>query len=621
MKSLFNILAFCLFTCFAFAQTEPILLKADIKAVTVFLQDAQILRTGKVQIKKGPNTILLEEVSTYVDAKSISVALNEWARVKSVDHKLNYLAEKSLNAENTLLQQRLDSLDLLIRQNNARITVLSEKKSFLNENKRMVGDQGIAIETLQKSLNFYDKSLTEIVSEQLGLQFENEGILAYRAKVSKQLSDARAIKTTPSGQIVLELESQKDGMLEIEINYIVANAGWFPNYEMKVTSTDEDLSLFYFADIYQKTGVDWKDVKLKLSNAKPRQNGDLPQIDTWNLNYPRFSYVSRQPSTNINNVTGRIFSNNGEPLIGVNVIIMGTSIGTVTDIDGKFNLALPRDNKTIEVSYIGYKSQKILINSPEISIKMEVDGSVLNEVVVMGYGGLSNDNLIGRAAGVSSESKERKKIIEQTAMVYNQTSMEFDIKDAKTILSTGKKVNIELGKYALEAKYDYLAMPKIDPAAYLKVSLTDWEDLNMLDGEASLYAGNTFVGRTIIQAENISDTLEISMGIDKGIVLSRKKLKENSQKSFIGKYKTESRNIEISVKNNKQVKSSILLKDQIPVSVNGEITISMKELSGGVLDEKTGLITWELVLSPGENKKVVFSYEVKSPKDEKLMLE
>lgn len=100
---------------------------------------------------------------------------------------------------------------------------------------------------------------------------------------------------------------------------------------------------------------------------------------------------------------GTVLDENGEPLIGVTVLIKGTSSGTVTDFDGNFSLNVPSD-AILEISYIGYKTQEISVgNQKNVVIKMVSDNEILDEVVVIGYQTVSRRDLTGSVASVKGE--------------------------------------------------------------------------------------------------------------------------------------------------------------------------------------------------------------------------
>ena len=81
-----------------------------------------------------------------------------------------------------------------------------------------------------------------------------------------------------------------------------------------------------------------------------------------------------------------MLDNTGESVIGASVKVLGTKMGTVTDIDGKFTLANVEKGSTIEISYIGYTPQQVKFNGTPLTITLKEDAKALDEVVVMGYG-------------------------------------------------------------------------------------------------------------------------------------------------------------------------------------------------------------------------------------------
>lgn len=109
-------------------------------------------------------------------------------------------------------------------------------------------------------------------------------------------------------------------------------------------------------------------------------------------------------------VMGNVKDENGEPLIGVNVVVRGTMIGCVTDIDGNFSLADVSENAVISISYIGYQTQDILVKAT-INVVLKEDSEALNEVVVIGYGTQKKVDLSGAVATVSTKVLENRPVL------------------------------------------------------------------------------------------------------------------------------------------------------------------------------------------------------------------
>jgi len=103
-------------------------------------------------------------------------------------------------------------------------------------------------------------------------------------------------------------------------------------------------------------------------------------------------------------VTGTVVGDNNESLPGVNVLIGGTNVGTITDIDGKFTLSVPDENTVLQFSFVGYATQEIIVgNQRIINITLEEASTVLDEVVVIGYQEVRRRDLTGSVASVSNK--------------------------------------------------------------------------------------------------------------------------------------------------------------------------------------------------------------------------
>ena len=106
----------------------------------------------------------------------------------------------------------------------------------------------------------------------------------------------------------------------------------------------------------------------------------------------------------ISKVTGTVMSEeDGLPVVGASIVVKGTTLGTVTDMDGKFTLTnVPSSAKTLVISFIGMKSQELNIKS-EMKVVLHSDAEVLDDVVVVAYGTAKKSSFTGSAAAVSGE--------------------------------------------------------------------------------------------------------------------------------------------------------------------------------------------------------------------------
>jgi TonB-linked SusC/RagA family outer membrane protein len=105
-------------------------------------------------------------------------------------------------------------------------------------------------------------------------------------------------------------------------------------------------------------------------------------------------------------VQGTLTDSNGEePLIGATVSVLGTTIGTITDIDGNYSLEVPDDNSTLQISYVGYATQEVLVgNQSRINIILLPDSKTLDEIVVVGYGTQRKRDVTAAISTISAEN-------------------------------------------------------------------------------------------------------------------------------------------------------------------------------------------------------------------------
>ncbi|CAA9195409.1 hypothetical protein FLA105534_00637 [Flavobacterium bizetiae] len=252
-----------------------------------------------------------------------------------------------------------------------------------------------------------------------------------------------------------------------------------------------------------------------------------------------------------------------------------------------------------------------------------------------GYGMQRNkmNQLQGRVAGLTVQSDDLKEVVvsaapimkkssvsDYTTVEENQLNVSFDIDIPYDILSNGKVHSVSLKEIKLPASYKYYAAPRVENEAFLLAEIADYSKYNLLRGEANIIFEGMYVGKTFIEPNQTSDTLNLSMGRDKKVSIKREKVADKSGTKFLSTKKEQTFTFDITVRNNKKEAVELLLKDQYPLSTNKEIEVELLQSDGAKVNTETGILTWQLQLKPNENKKFRISYRVKYPKDQNLNL-
>lgn len=103
-------------------------------------------------------------------------------------------------------------------------------------------------------------------------------------------------------------------------------------------------------------------------------------------------------------ITGHVVDDTNEPLIGASILVVGTSTGVITDLDGNFNIIVPSGATVLQISYVGYETVTVPVPSGNtVNVKMKSDAQMLSDVVVIGYGTQRKSDLTGSVSNVSSK--------------------------------------------------------------------------------------------------------------------------------------------------------------------------------------------------------------------------
>ena len=606
----------------------------SINKITVFTNGAQVERSKSVNLISGEQVVTFTGFSPYMDKKSMQVKAKGQLTILGVSQrtahpgsmaqmKRLHEAEDGVKAVKRRIQQVKDEQEMLTAQ-------LELVKTNCSVAGRTVATPLANIKELN---NYYAQEVLSVKKRSQELEEQLQNLNEELERKQTACDSIAKLKLKSVTEIDVKVDARQAGRADFEITYYVKNAGWYPSYDIRSNSTKEPLQLSYKANIFQNTKEEWRNVPVTLSSANPNRSNVAPQLKTYWLDYglsaPTYSFDSDGSTIN-----GRIVSaEDGEPLIGASVMVKGTHLGTVSDVDGNYSIVLPQDKRQLMFSYVGYQSQtRTATPGSTLNVRLNEDQTFLEEVVVVGYGSSKRgrrsnaDGVVMKAKesiipGIAVEEEMDESEVVAVSQQQAQFGFEFDIKQLLTLPDGGKTTTTEMTRHQLAATYEYRGIPKIDKESFLVADATDWQQLNLMEGEANVYFDNSFVGKSILDPNVSSDTLHFSLGRDQSIHLQRIKVSERSNRRFFGSSQEQTMTWRITVKNARQETVSITVFDQAPISRNSSIEVSMEELSGGQCDKQTGIIKWPLQLQPGEQRELILQYRVKYPKNRRLNIE
>jgi len=538
MKNL--LLVLCLLSVQAIAQNSKSITKTEIKEVKIFQNGAEVDRTIKTVIDAGVTELNVEGLSANIDKNSISVSGTEDAVLLSVVHQLNYLNAEKKTTEQVRLEDTLELLQNEQEKITGTMQVYNDEQSLLQANKSVGGaNVGVSMENLQKVADFFRARMIDLKTKLMELQHQQKKVSEKITRVQQQLAELNTKRNQPTSTISITVSSKIRASISFSLSYYVTGAGWTPQYDVRAKDIKSPVQIAYKANVFQSTGEEWNDVKLKLSTGNPSQSGNKPVLIPWYLDFYRPVY--REEMKN---------------------------------------------------------SRPAVLNNNQ------------------GNGGSGSEAETYSVDGLNA--KESYTTANYTAVDENQLSTDFDISIPYSIPSDGKTHAVDIQSYNLKATYSYFAVPKLDKDAFLLARITGWEELNLLPGKASVYFEGAYVGESFIDARSTKDTLDLSLGRDKRIGITREKKKDLSTTTFMGGNVEKELNYLVTVRNTKKENVTIILEDQVPVSKNGDITVKDMDYSGGSYDSQSGKITWKIEVAPMASVEKKISFIVKYPKDKTI---
>ncbi len=267
------------------AQTEKEI-KADIKHVTVFPDRAQIDHETTVTLQPGKSILKLSGLSPYIDVQSIQVKGYGDFTILSVNQQNNYLQNLEDSPEVKSIRSQIEALQTKVEDEGAAISTLKEKEDFLIANRAiLVKESTFTLEQLKNVMDLYTNNMDQIAITRLKKQRLIKDYNKQITALQQQVADKLGKQQLPSGEIMVSISSEKQVSGKLTFSYVVSNSGWYPSYDIRVDDVKNPVTIYYKANVFQNSGVEWKNVKLSFSNATPWIAGDIPVLYPWFVDF------------------------------------------------------------------------------------------------------------------------------------------------------------------------------------------------------------------------------------------------------------------------------------------------------------------------------------------------
>ena len=549
------------------AQQDTAKANGTLQQATVYFgYGAELTHQAILSVTKNTKYIIIDKLSTQLDVNSLQISCPDNVALLAQQYEIYYPTVKQLPKINNALQKILTDS---IRLTSKAIGSLQNKATI--EEATLFSTEKLITQTIATSAN--KTSLTADVLKLI--EYNNQKIMTNKQNIYNLTTSISTLN-----ELLQELQ-----------NRLAAS------YEPTITNTDENTTKAY-------------------GRITLQVQCNAAQQGTYNLSYYTQS-AGWQPLydlrvTTKTNLVKIIYKAAVTQTTGINwtktKITLSTGTPNFTTTAPTFNpwylqLYAPQLYKSItskEVIVTGYATNKI--QSMAINVNDEDEGN-----------GIAIKDMVANNQTITPNTLQQ-----YTSLTQGLLNTNFDIELPYDIASNGKQHSITIKEEEVKSNLKNYAAPKLDIDAYLVAEITNWENLDLLPGNANIIMDNTYIGKSFIDPNTTADTLNLSLGKDKRVAVKRTVIKDATNSKIKEDQTKQTFTYELTVKNNKTTASNILLKDQYPLSNNPEVKVELTNNSEAAVNPENGVLTWKLYLEPGEVIKKRFTYTVKYPKDKKI---
>lgn len=488
------------------AQTS---VRLPLKAVTVYLNGAELQHEGSVNLPAGPVEIRLAELSPYLNDRSVQAEVTG-AELEGVE--FGRVQPQPGAAPVTLLDSVRAAQDGLQKLRKEEINVAAQK-DFLEHNRQMESTTpGRWLEEAQRGAVFYGTALAALAQRDADVKTRLAAQTAVLTALTRRAGLTATGASTP--EVRLRLLVPRAGAVRLAVRYAASiGPGWEPRYELRVRDNElRQLQVVSRAELGNYSGLNWTGVALTLNYTAPEIDLNQPDLAPWGVAFGRSG-------------------GGGEGLLD-DFVVKGTA-------------------KTAAAT----------------------------------------------TAAATADLGTRLRLL------------------GPVTLAAGARRAFRLAETVLPMRLEYLAVPKRSRNVYLMAKVADWAQVGFLGTTAQVFFRGAYVGDTDLDPRAYADSLELSLGLDPQIVLTR------SKREDLTSTRDKTRLVyELTAKNNHSYPVRLRLLDQVPIAQESEITVKTVNIGGAALDAPTGRLTWVFTLAPGDGRRFPLEFTVESPKGKPINL-
>ena len=578
-----------------FVLVQPVLAQravpgvvGSISKVTVYRGQALVTRQIAIDASEGSSEVIVKDLPENLVSDSLFAQAPDGMIVSSVRYREKEIKEdtreevKKLEAEieETRKRQFQAQRDFDIS------TAMSQKYAPLwglgLDSVKSDLDRGVLqAEPIKSLTNHLEEKAIDWHAKTVEAQWLKRDIDKELAELEKKLNELKEGRSKVEKEAVLNVGSEKAGKVVIKLSYLVNNASWMPQYNLRARPDKSRAGIEYNAVIHQSSGEDWQAVELSLSTAQPTMVAAPPVLE----------------SMKVGTAAGPVSGVGAEKISGVRKGVQ--QYISYRDLSREFEQT-QRDRRSAARQGKAAQGQ---ISQLAVSNQMMELAADKDQVQVI----KREAKRIARTEGVSVTYRLDGKI---------------------TLPSKSEKQLVTIATIASDAEFIMLASPLLTDYVYLRGDITNASNIIFLPGPASMYRNGEFVGKSNIGLVTIGETFTAGFGVDSQIQIGRE-FKDKKIDTLWGN-RVDKYDYRIAINNYKDSEVSLQLLDRIPYTEDEKLEITdfhtdtdlSKDAEYLRTQRDKGILRWDLTLKPktfDEDATVVnYGYTMKYDNDYRI---
>lgn len=564
----------------------------SVSEVIVYRGQALVTRTIELDLPKGGSELVVCKLPNKIVPESLYAQASGDVAVSSVRYRERAVQEdtreevKKLDAEIEKLQTKQRHAEMNLRLINENRGSISKLENLTISAAQTDLDRSLLqYEPLEKLFGHIETKRTEYHKKQLELDDEILALKKQLELLQRKRNELRAGRSRSERQAVLFVSSPAASEAAIQLRYLVNDAGWLPQYNLRAEPAKSAVSIEYNAVIHQASGEDWMNVAMSLSTAQPTMEAGAPELEPM-----------------------EVILTPGAPGVGKALY------QKLRDVSSGPRAAMEAEKPVYRD--LSDQFQQLERSRRQIARKGAV---AQNELNVMAAGRQMMELQADKDAVQKIKSAEKR--IARTEGV----SVTYDLPGKLSMPSRSDQQLLTIASFGAKAKFLHIATPLLTDYVYLQADITNNSKTIMLAGPANMYLDGGFVGKANIELVTIGEEFTAGFGVDSQVRITRE-FKDKQVDTLWGN-RVEEYDYRIAIDNYKNMPVKLQLLERIPYTEDEDLEIenfkTNKPLSTDAeyvrSQKEKGILRWDINLksmTTGQKATIVtYHYTMKYDND------